>query len=692
MDKISVIVPVYNVEKYLSKCINSILKQTYKNLEILLINDGSKDNSGYICDKYAKKDSRIRVIHKENSGLSATRNLGIELSTGKYIAFIDSDDFIREDFLEVLHSILVKTKSDISSVSLKMVREDGYKNITSDDTKNKVFDSKIHVFKGNEILKEILLRKSFKSYICTKLYKKEIFNFCKFKEGISYEDNLFMYEISKYIDKVAYINDECYYYLKRKNSITATPSLKNLNDFLDVIIYRYEDIKQRNIVPESYNVFALLESIISVSIKYVISNKQYEEVIKKSNYIFEIIREFMSKRENEISILPLLSDSPKVCLYLIVYNQDLFYSFLKSRHEMQVSGTFKEYKKTPRICLLCDKPNWAFDTIAKKLKKELSHKYNIRIDYFDMYTEPDKLFECMERNSDCDIIHVFWRKTLLLFESNEFINKVRDKGLDIDVYLKTLKNKLSTGVYDFLYLDKENISKYKNIFNCYVNNYYVTSKKLYEEYIKVDEYIKPKKIIHDVYNSDIFKPINLEKYDINNINNRELVIGWVGNSQRKVDGIDLKGLHTIIKPAIKELQDEGYNIKEQYADRMEKWRSSDEMFDYYGDIDICLCTSIHEGTPLPILEAMACGVPIISTNVGIVPEIFGEEQNKFNIGDRINDRYTINKLKEKIIDLYNNRYLFKILSEENIKSIEKYNITGTLKLFEEYFDDCLKGE
>ena len=109
-EKISVIVPVYNVEKYLEKCVKSILNQTYSNFEILLINDGSTDNSDIICDKIKNLDDRIKVFHRENSGVSATRNFGLENSTGNLITFIDSDDFIKEDMLEILYNNLVKCR------------------------------------------------------------------------------------------------------------------------------------------------------------------------------------------------------------------------------------------------------------------------------------------------------------------------------------------------------------------------------------------------------------------------------------------------------------------------------------------------------------------------------------------------------------------------------------------------------
>ena len=121
---ISIIIPVYNVEKYLDKCINSVLMQTYKNIEILLINDGSTDSSGQICESYAKKDSRIKVIHKENGGLSDARNVGIEHSTGSYIMFVDSDDYIDCNMASVLYNLLNSTNSDMAICNCTKVDEE----------------------------------------------------------------------------------------------------------------------------------------------------------------------------------------------------------------------------------------------------------------------------------------------------------------------------------------------------------------------------------------------------------------------------------------------------------------------------------------------------------------------------------------------------------------------------------------
>ena len=339
MDKISLIIPVYNVEKYLKKCIDSVLKQTYKNLEILLIDDGSTDDSLKICNSYALKDSRIKVYHKDNEGLSATRNLGIKLSTGKYLAFIDSDDVLTEDYCETLFKAIKHSNSDVASVSLVMTRANGYKIEINNEQEPLNHDESTKVYTSKSMLKEVLLRKSFKNYICTKLYRRELFNSCQFKEKICYEDVLFTYEMTKHINKIAYVDKVCYNYLKRKNSITATCSEKNLNDFLDVALYRYEDVKKNNQSYEVYNTYALLESIISISIKHVIAHRQYQSVNEKSNHIFDIICDALQDENLELKLIPLLKPSQKTSLYLILYNRELFYNFLEKKQKLKTEGT-----------------------------------------------------------------------------------------------------------------------------------------------------------------------------------------------------------------------------------------------------------------------------------------------------------------------------------------------------------------
>ena len=162
---ISVIVPVYNVEKYLEKCIDSIINQTYQNLEIILVDDGSTDGSGKICDEYSRKDNRIKVIHKENGGLSDARNIGIKNANGGLIGFIDSDDYITENMFEVLQKDLRKYNADISSCDIQNVNEAGeclkIIRVSTEGQTSKVFERE-------EALK-LLLEDTIKSYAWNKL-------------------------------------------------------------------------------------------------------------------------------------------------------------------------------------------------------------------------------------------------------------------------------------------------------------------------------------------------------------------------------------------------------------------------------------------------------------------------------------------------------------------------------------------
>lgn len=346
-----------------------------------------------------------------------------------------------------------------------------------------------------------------------------------------------------------------------------------------------------------------------------------------------------------------------------------------------------------KICVVADVPNWAFDSIAQKLKKGLSDKYEIRIAYFNRRTEAEFFYEFIEQNNDCDLIHFLNRRMLLLIGTEIFKEKVEANGKNYDEYVKEKQTKFSTAVYDYMDLDEIGILEHQPIFNTYTKKYYTATKKLFDIYNSISEFNKPTALVHDICDTEIFKPTNLERFNYNNIIDREIVVGWVGNSIHNDEKeVDLKGFRTILNPVIKELQQEGYNIRGNYADRNVKWISPSEMPSYYASIDICICVSVHEGTPRPVLEAMNSGIPIISTDVGIVSEAFGTKQQEFIIGDRNNgknDEYIRKQLKEKIIYLYNNRNLFNQLSKENIESIEKFDGGKTIKDFEKFFDNCL---
>ena len=177
---VSIIVPVYNVEKYLSKCIDSILAQTYKNLEIILVDDGSKDNSGTICDEYSKKDKRIKIIHKPNGGISDVRNHGLKIATGDYIGFVDSDDYIAEDMFETLVSLLEKNDADISIVSFYEYYNGKLIGVRENEN--------VEIMNKVEAIKELLIDRKIQSYTWNKLFKKELFDGLQFPVGKNFED------------------------------------------------------------------------------------------------------------------------------------------------------------------------------------------------------------------------------------------------------------------------------------------------------------------------------------------------------------------------------------------------------------------------------------------------------------------------------------------------------------------------
>lgn len=219
---ISVIVPVYNVENYLEHCIDSIVFQTYKNLEIILVDDGSTDRSGFICDCWKNKDSRIKVIHKKNGGLASARNEGIKISKGKYISFIDSDDYIELNFYKTMIDGI--DDADIAICGLRLVNEKNQLIKTIELNKEKI------EMKNLDIKKLLLLiNNSTFGYAWNKLYKKDIIIHNEFENLMPREDLMFNLSILKTINKISIVDSYSgYNWVQRKKSITHTKNLRNI--------------------------------------------------------------------------------------------------------------------------------------------------------------------------------------------------------------------------------------------------------------------------------------------------------------------------------------------------------------------------------------------------------------------------------------------------------------------------------
>ena len=237
-DKITVIVPVYNVENYLRKCLDSIIAQTYKNIEIIVVNDGSTDASGQICQEYTQIDNRIVYIEKENGGLSEARNVGLDKMTGSYVTFIDSDDWAELDYVEILYKKIIEYQADISVGNYYSYNEDEetyYFHIYGDSYYEKVYDN-ISIF---ENLYESQEMKSFALISAWgKLYKAKLFDYLRFEKGKLGEDGYFNQKMYLSVNKVVYLNKGLYAYRQRSGSITNTWTEKWMHALVDAMSER----------------------------------------------------------------------------------------------------------------------------------------------------------------------------------------------------------------------------------------------------------------------------------------------------------------------------------------------------------------------------------------------------------------------------------------------------------------------
>ena len=246
---VSVIVPIYNVELYLSKCINSIINQTYSNLEIILVDDGSTDNCGIICDKYAKEDNRIVVIHKSNGGLSSARNAGLDASNGELIGFVDADDYLELNMYEKLIENMNQYNSDIAICDYYFVRNNKI-NI------NSKFENNMFVSVGKEKFNNVQNEYSrITEPSWNKLYKSILFENIRYPKGKIFEDSYILCDILDKAKNVSYLLEPLYYYVYRKNSIIHSFSVRHFNsvDSINKRIKFFNDKRYYDLAKEEKN-------------------------------------------------------------------------------------------------------------------------------------------------------------------------------------------------------------------------------------------------------------------------------------------------------------------------------------------------------------------------------------------------------------------------------------------------------
>lgn len=307
-DLISVIVPVYNVEQYLGKCLRSIMDQTYKNIEIILVDDGSTDSSGFICEKAAIEDKRCLVFHKKNGGLSSARNFGIKYAKGRYLSFVDSDDYLMPTMIEKMHCEMIKHSVEIVACNyLFYFDESDKKRVHPVWTDNSVELS------SNMAKKLLLFENTYRCYAWNKMYSKYLFDDIEFPEGKLYEDIITSYKLISKIDKMYFVNEALYVYRQRVGSITQK-SNKRVYEILDPI---------RIILGMDSNSYVRMGSLLYY--KYF-----FHDVIKQHMWdkdVYLEAKKIYSSLKKDIHYCPLLPIRIKV-EFIILFSSEIIYSWL----------------------------------------------------------------------------------------------------------------------------------------------------------------------------------------------------------------------------------------------------------------------------------------------------------------------------------------------------------------------------
>ena len=289
---ISIIIPIYNVEQYLRQCLDSVVNQTYKNLEIILIDDGSTDNSGKICNEYALKDNRIKVIHKENGGVSSARNSGLNVAKGDYIGFVDGDDIISRDMYEVLLNTMIETNSQLVVCNWFKEKENNW-------VENKNFP-KEQILTTNEALESFW----WCMYCWNKLFDRKILKFIRFSETCGFgEDTLYCLNVLQNLKKVICINQAKYYYRVNQNSASRSRKFKkSYLESLNIIDIEIQYANKNNLKELSYKLYKSKLTMSSTFLGYIVSDDvpDIDSATKLLNFIKKNFLYFLLKTKVKI--------------------------------------------------------------------------------------------------------------------------------------------------------------------------------------------------------------------------------------------------------------------------------------------------------------------------------------------------------------------------------------------------------
>lgn len=307
---VSVIVPIYNVEKLLPRCLDSILSQTYRNLDVVLVDDGSPDGCAVICDNYAEKDSRFHVFHQKNGGVSNARNRGVAEAKGELIAFIDPDDYVEPDFIEFLYKLLVDNDADIAACGALEVYPSGR-------TQPQCEDTALHIMDSREAMERMCYNDGFFITLWDKLFKASLFEGVKFPEGKLFEDTGTTYKLVHHAEKIAVCGELKYYYMISANASSITTSTFRMSklDYVEMadrmaqfIMENYEGLERAAKRKQMHACFSTLTQLVNSGVRKPTVERQLISRIRELRG--SALRDPRTPKRDKIAILALMLGFP----------------------------------------------------------------------------------------------------------------------------------------------------------------------------------------------------------------------------------------------------------------------------------------------------------------------------------------------------------------------------------------------
>ncbi|MDY2595272.1 MAG: glycosyltransferase [Oliverpabstia sp.] len=314
MAEVSIIVPVYQVEKYIRQCVDSILAQTFTDFELILVDDGSKDQSGQICDEYARMDTRVKVIHKENGGAADTRNRGMDQAVGDYVMFVDSDDYIAPTMLECLYRNMLNENADIAACNYLYFFE-------NDRQKDFAINVKSEVLTGSEIF---YYRKNERNYgfwtvVWNKLMKRETVGKIRFRSGKYYEDEFWANEIYQMDIKIVTIPECLYYYRQHENSTMRQKKIARSLDLIEAYQERiYIYLKEQKFSDQAYKVLVYSLEHLEESKRLITNEAERKKYIQAENRTKDIVNQLKKRKLSKIQRVSLVFLGINPCLVFSV--------------------------------------------------------------------------------------------------------------------------------------------------------------------------------------------------------------------------------------------------------------------------------------------------------------------------------------------------------------------------------------